>query len=120
MGGVPIKYKGGGTNRHRYQMRCRRCDNDPKSGSGRFTLRRKPSDYKRKIKCPHCGETERLYHAKKDHVKEMEMKKQCFCFGLTWGHKKGEMLGCIHHPKKELTREDEEQIQGMLETERSG
>ena len=90
-----MKHRGGGHNAYRHRMRCRRCARDPDCCSGRFTLRRNPVKYKRPIKCPCCGETERLYDAEKERVDEMERKQMCFCFNLSssWGHKKGEMLG---------------------------
>lgn len=102
----------GGTNVHRHRMRC------SKFGCfRRFTLKQHFNKYKKSVICPHCG-CNIVHSREKERRSEMNRKIMCFC--LPFKHKKGEILGCIYHPKEKLTKEDEQQIEGMLETLRGG
>ena len=125
-----MRYRYGGTNAQRHRMLCVRCkavyDRSYRKGtkglwSGRFTLKRAPTQYKRGVKCPRCKST---------NVRDVEMQRRaetlrqntCLCNGIPFPHRHASILGCDDHPKafEDWTQEDEQQYREMLETPRSG
>ncbi len=125
--------KFGGSNAKRFRMKCRDCFNRYKRAwrkgntdyccSGRFTLRKHPDKYvlQRYKNCPCCGSSNVMIV---EHQRRRETAKQntCYCHHIPFPHKKGELLGCEHHPKDydDWTEEDHQQFQDMLATPRSG
>ena len=110
--------RAGGTNAHRHRYRCNRCKYDlDHQCSGRFTLK----NNKQEIKCPCCGETERIYDAEINEQKRNQ-RRSCNCNAYPFLHRKGGMRMCEHHKLKEVepTEEEWRDYQGCLETERSG
>ena len=128
----------GGMNAKRHRMRCTDCRNRyeraryaTKTGkgdgkyypTGRYTLKKRPELYKlaKNRNCPVCGGSN-VVSVEAYRRAEEQKQNTCYCSFIPFPHKKGSILGCDHHPKpyEEWTQEDEEQIQNMLATKRSG
>ncbi|KKL51245.1 hypothetical protein LCGC14_2297390, partial [marine sediment metagenome] len=102
---------------------CNRCKNDKTHQcSGRFTIKRNPKDYKRPIKCPCCGETERIVSSEESRRRWIAKTKHS-CNAYPFPHRKGTMRMCEEHPKViagvEPTEEEWLDYQSCLETLRT-
>lgn len=82
----------------RHRMRCNACRSAGR-GSGRFTLKRHPDLYVREVKCPVCGETDRLSSQEKDRKLELERRPSHSCSGYPFPHVPGSMRMCTEHPE---------------------
>lgn len=82
---------------NRWRMRCgvEKCRH-------RWTLRRHPAKYKRKPKCPRCGDVIRVRSVEEERRREMAKRKEtgrfCECGGYPFPHEKGSLRFCEHHP----------------------
>ena len=107
---------------YRWRMRCLRCKADPSKGSGRFTLPKHPSDYKRGVSCPSCGERIRLQDCEADRRRELAKQITCRCSGYPFPHRRGSLRFCEYHPSYLLEPTEMECLdyEACLATPRSG
>lgn len=110
------------TTSKRHRMRCNACRAAGR-GSGRFTLPRHPDLYVRAVKCPACGETERLSSQEKDRKLELERRPSHSCSAYPFPHKPGTLVMCVDNPERVLgfatTEQEQEEYRSTLDTPRS-
>lgn len=120
---LPVKRRGStGSTGMRWRMRCLACRDNAHKGSGRFTLKRHPNDYKRGVSCPSCGEKIRLQDCEADRRRELERQERCTCPSYPFPHRKGSMRFCDHHPRidEEPTEHECFDYEACLATRRTG
>ena len=105
------------TTAKRWRMRCgvSKCRT-------RFTLKKHPDLYKRKIKCPCCGDHLKVRDVEAERRRELAKQEQCECGGLPFKHRKGSYFACSHHRDagKDWTEEQGHHYEAMLRVKRSG
>lgn len=104
-------------------MRCNACKYDPNRGSGRFTLRQHPDRYKRAIRCPHCGGTDRIRSVEKHRRDEHIRRPSHSCANYPFPHVAGTLRMCVEHPEYMMgfspSQEEYDAHQAVLNTPRS-
>lgn len=88
----------------------------------RFTLKKAPHLYKRRIKCPTCGDYFKVRSVEAERQRELAKQDTCRCSAYPFPHRKGSMRMCDHHRLRDVDITDDEYREYMycLETPRSG
>ena len=106
----------------RHRMRCYVCRHAGR-GSGRFTLKRHPSHYKRPPKCPSC-KTENVHSVEKERREEAVRRPSHRCTSYPFPHVPGTLRMCTHNEdyifSKPPTEEELRQYEQVLHTPRRG
>lgn len=80
-----------------YYGRCLARINGRKC-TGRRMLTKRPGEYIRAPKCPHCGG--RRWYLDTNIVRRHRAEAKCWCEGYHFQHRKGSTY-CVHHPDYE-------------------
>lgn len=82
-------------------------------------MRKKPQEYLRRPKCPHCGCTD-LQDVEKARRQEQLKKNTCHCSSYPFKHVAGSLRMCVEHPSwgEEPCDSELEAYQGVIATER--